>query len=226
MKTDSLFYRLFKDAPELLLELADLKVTGRQGYRFCSEEIKQTAFRLDGILTPPQENIDLPVIFVEVQFQPDANFYSRFFCEIFFYLHQNRPIQPWQAIVIYPTRQAETDGSLHYSTLLESEWIKRIYLEDLKDIPMDRMGLQLIQLIVVEEEKAIIAAQNLLKRIKIQTDQENARHWLEWVETILVYKLPRLSREVIQKNVRLQRYRTQTNSLLPGRVHRRATGRT
>ena len=64
---------------------------------------------------------------------------------------------------------------------------------------MDRMGLQLIQLIVVEEEKAIIAAQNLLKRIKIQTDQENARHWLEWVETILVYKLPRLSREEIQK---------------------------
>ena len=61
------------------------------------------------------------------------------------------------------------------------------------------MGLQLIQLIVVEEEKAIIAAQNLLKRIKIQTDQENARHWLEWVETILVYKLPRLSREEIQK---------------------------
>jgi predicted transposase/invertase (TIGR01784 family) len=199
MKTDSLFYRLFKNAPELVLELANLKYTGGQGYRFCSEEIKQTAFRLDGILTPPQENIDLPVIFVEVQFQPDPNFYSRFFCEIFFYLHQNRPIQPWQAIVIYPTRQVETDGSLHYSTLLESERIKRIYLEDLKDTPMDRMELQLIQLIVVEEEKAIIAAQNLLKRIKIQTNQETAKHWLEWVETILVYKLPRLSREEIQK---------------------------
>lgn len=199
MKTDSLFYRLFKNAPELVLELANLKYTGGQGYRFCSEEIKQTAFRLDGILTPPQENIVLPVIFVEVQFQPDPNFYSRFFCEIFFYLHQNRPIQPWQAIIIYPTRQVETDGSLHYSTLLESERIKRIYLEDLKDTPMDRMELQLIQLIVVEEEKAIIAAQNLLKRIKIQTNQETAKHWLEWVETILVYKLPRLSREEIQK---------------------------
>jgi predicted transposase YdaD len=64
---------------------------------------------------------------------------------------------------------------------------------------MDRMGLQLIQLIVVEEEKTIIAAQNLLKRIKIQTDQETVKLWLEWVETILVYKLPRLSSKEIQK---------------------------
>jgi len=61
------------------------------------------------------------------------------------------------------------------------------------------MGLQLIQLIVADEEKAINAAQNKLKRIKIQTDQETAAHWLEWAETILVYKLPRLSREEIQK---------------------------
>ena len=199
MKTDSLFYRLFQSSPELVLELAGLDYTSAEAYRFCSEEIKQTAFRLDGILTPSQENIDLPVIFVEVQFQPDPNFYSRFFCEIFFYLHQNRPIQSWQAVVIYPTRQVETDGSLHYSTLLESDRIKRIYLEDLKDSPTDRMGLQLIQLIVADEEKAINAAQNLLKRIKIQINQETAAHWLEWVETILVYKLPRLSREEIQK---------------------------
>ena len=200
MKTDSLFYRLFQRSPGLVLELAGLDYSDAKAYRFCSEEIKQTAFRLDGILTPATAaHSGLPLIFVEVQFQPDAAFYSRFFCEIFFYLHQNRPIQPWQAIIIYPTRQVETDGSLHYSTLLESDRIKRIYLEDLQDPPTDRMGLQLIQLIVVEEEKAIIAAQNLLKRIKIHTDQETAKHWLEWVETILVYKLPRLSREEIQK---------------------------
>ena len=181
------------------MELAGLDYTDAQAYRFCSEEIKQTAFRLDGILTPTTVHSELPLIFVEVQFQPDAAFYSRFFCEIFFYLHQNRPAQPWQAVVIYPARQVETDGSLHYSTLLESNRIKRIYLEDIKDPPTDRMGLQLIQLIVADEEKAINAAQNLLKRIKIQADQETAAHWLEWVETILVYKLPRLSREEIQK---------------------------
>jgi len=59
MKTDSLFYRLFQSSPGLVLELAGLDYSDAQAYRFCSEEIKQTAFRLDGILTPPQENIFL-----------------------------------------------------------------------------------------------------------------------------------------------------------------------
>ena len=83
--------------------------------------------------------------------------------------------------------------------MLEIDRVKRIYLEDLKDIPIDRLGLQLIQLIVVEDDKTIITAQSLLKRIKIQPDKEAAKYWLEWIETILVYKLPRLSREEIQK---------------------------
>ena len=199
MKTDSLFYRLFKNAPELVLELANLNYANMQDYYFCSEEIKQTAFRLDGILIPPKENTALPIIFVEVQFQADQNFYSRFFCEIFFYLHQNKPVQPWQAIVIYPTRQTETDGNLHYAELLNTERVSRIYLEDLINPPPDQIGLQLIQLIVVEEEKAIKTAQNLINHIKIQTNQETNTDWLDWVETILIYKLPRLTREEIQK---------------------------
>jgi len=199
MKTDSLFYQLFKNAPELVLELAQINYANAQNYRFCSEEIKQTAFRLDGILTPTKETNTLPVIFVEVQFQPDQHFYSRFFCEIFFYLHQNKPAQPWQAIVIYPTRQTERDGSLHYATLLKSDQVKRIYLEDLIAPPAENIGLQLIQLIIVEEEKAIKTAQNLINRIKIQPNQKTSAYWLEWVETILVYKLPQLTREEIQQ---------------------------
>lgn len=44
MKTDSLFYRLFRQMPELLLTLAGLDVPA-EGYRFGSHEIKQTAFQ-------------------------------------------------------------------------------------------------------------------------------------------------------------------------------------
>lgn len=199
MRTDSLFYRLFKNAPELLFELAGLDFDSSQKYDFRSEEIKQTAFCLDGIMTPPVEKTELPFIFVEVQFQPDPYFYSRFFCEIFFFLHQNKPAHPWQAVVIYPARQIETDGSLHYASLLESNSIKRIYLEDFSNPPEERIGLQLIRLIVLDAEQAVNAAQNLVNRIKIQIDQQTVAHWLEWVETILVYKLPSLSREEIQE---------------------------
>ena len=53
MKTDSLFYRLLKTQPTLAFELVGLDVPGPARYRFISQEIKQTAFRLDGLIEPP-----------------------------------------------------------------------------------------------------------------------------------------------------------------------------
>jgi hypothetical protein len=52
IRTDSLFYRLFQDWPDLVLELAGL-ATPAAGYTLRAEEIKQTGFRLDGVLVPP-----------------------------------------------------------------------------------------------------------------------------------------------------------------------------
>ena len=77
-----LFYRLFQALPALALELAGIPVSGRAAYEFRSEEIKQTAFRLDGVLMPAAEAREAPVVFVEVQYQPDEGFYGRFFAEI------------------------------------------------------------------------------------------------------------------------------------------------
>jgi len=47
MKTDTLFYRLFQRQPKLALELLGLDYAS-DSYRFSSEDIKQTAFRVDG----------------------------------------------------------------------------------------------------------------------------------------------------------------------------------
>ncbi len=66
MKTDSLFYRLFQYHPQLALELLELNYRP-DSYRFGSEEIKQTAFRLDGVFTPLTDNPEQPLIFTEVQ---------------------------------------------------------------------------------------------------------------------------------------------------------------
>jgi predicted transposase YdaD len=59
MKTDSLFYRLFQAMPRLALELAGLSVPEAVRYEFRSEEIKQTAFRLDGVLMPTAATPDV-----------------------------------------------------------------------------------------------------------------------------------------------------------------------
>lgn len=79
MKTDSLFYRLFQAIPSLALELAGITISERAAYEFRSEEIKQTAFRLDGVLIPAAEVWEAPVMFVEVQYQPNEGFYGRYF---------------------------------------------------------------------------------------------------------------------------------------------------
>jgi predicted transposase/invertase (TIGR01784 family) len=85
MKTDSLFYRIFQTLPEIFFTLTGFEYSALD-YEFQAIEIKQTAFRLDGVFKPIADNLDLPTIFVEVQFQPDDRFYSRFFIEkIFFF---------------------------------------------------------------------------------------------------------------------------------------------
>lgn len=89
MRTDTLYYRLFKNAPELVLELTGLDYDSSQKYEFRSEEIKQTAFHLAGIMMTAIEKTDLPFIFVLVQFQIYTYFYSRFFCEIFLSIRTN-----------------------------------------------------------------------------------------------------------------------------------------
>lgn len=113
MKTDSLFYRLFQAMPTLALELAGIPISDQATYQFRSEEIKQTAFRLDGVLMPTAEVREAPVVFVEVQYQPDDGFYGRFFAEVFLYLYRCPPPHPWRAMVIYPHRAVERVNLMH-----------------------------------------------------------------------------------------------------------------
>lgn len=65
MKTDSLFYRLFQSDPTLVFELAGLAVPKPHRYRFVSQEVKQTAFRLDGLLEPPEDLPEAPCVYLE-----------------------------------------------------------------------------------------------------------------------------------------------------------------
>ncbi len=199
MKTDSLFYRLFQRAPALVFELAGLEAPAVGAYQFRAEEIKQTAFRLDGLLIPPPEQPDAPVVLVEVQAWPDPEFYGRFFAELLLYLYRNQPPHPWRAVVIYPTRAEERLNARHYGSLVGLPEVRRVYLEDFRDRPVTGAGVGLIQLIVSEPENSLTQATQLLQ-------QAHTASWIDWspaqladfVETILVYKLPKLSRKEIQ----------------------------
>jgi predicted transposase/invertase (TIGR01784 family) len=119
VKTDSIFYRLFQELPGIFFELIGNTVETASNYQFSSVEIKQTAFRIDGVFLPTQGDQN-PIYFVEVQFQLDAEFYSRFFTEIFLYLRQNKPQNDWCAVVIYPSWSVDTGNIRHYREFFAS----------------------------------------------------------------------------------------------------------
>ena len=75
MQTDGLFFRLFQNWPQQAFTLLQLPYEPNS-YEFLSEEIKQTGFRIDGIFKPVKADPEQPVIFVEVQYQPDPKFGS------------------------------------------------------------------------------------------------------------------------------------------------------
>ena len=204
MKTDALFYRLFQALPGLVFELGGLEVADPRGYQFRAEELKQTAFRLDGVLMPPEANPELPVVFVEAQMQAEDDFYGRLFAEIFLYLYRMVPVRPWWAVVIYPNRQSERLDSSRYGSAVRLPEVRRVYLEDWTGVPASTVGLQLVQLLAGQAANAPDKVRRLLREPPAGTEPVLPEAvLLDLVETILVYKLPRVSREEIRRMLEL-----------------------
>ncbi|WGV24762.1 Rpn family recombination-promoting nuclease/putative transposase [Halotia branconii] len=198
MKTDSIFYCLFQEFPGIFFELIGNPSPTTESYKFSSIEIKQTAFRIDGVFLPTQSEQN-PIYFVEVQFQTDTEIYSRLFSEIFLYLHRNKPKNPWQGIVIYPTRSLDTSNINNYSEFFTSQRVSRIYLDELGETASLPIGIATIKLIVEDENTAVTVARVLIDRTQQEINTESQRkQLLELIETILVYKFPTMSRKEIE----------------------------
>ncbi len=199
MKTDNLFYRIFSTLPVLALELAGVTVANPGGYDFRAEEIKQTAFRLDGLLIPPADDPSAPLIFLEAQAQSDEDFYGRFFSEIFLYLYRSAPRPLWRALVIYPRRATERIDPC-YASLLTLPEVQRVYLEDIADVSTPSLGIQLLQLLITPPATAFEQGHRLARQIRTASERLPLplAEALDLIETILVYRLPKLTRQEIQ----------------------------
>ena len=67
LRTETIFYQLFQTFPTLLMELLGEDPASIASYQFTSVEVKEKAFRFDGVFLPQSE--DKTIWFVEVQFQ-------------------------------------------------------------------------------------------------------------------------------------------------------------
>ncbi|MGB8247144.1 MAG: Rpn family recombination-promoting nuclease/putative transposase, partial [Chlorobium sp.] len=124
-----------------------------QGYQFRSVEIKQTAFRIDGVFLPTANNPDQTVYFCEVQFQKDELLYHRVFAELFFYIDQNPDIYDWYVVIIYPKRSLEPNETRLHQILLDSPQVQRVYLNEIEPTSQT-LGIDIIKLVVEPEETA------------------------------------------------------------------------
>ncbi|NMG05364.1 Rpn family recombination-promoting nuclease/putative transposase [Brasilonema sp. UFV-L1] len=204
MKTDAIFYEIFKEFPNIFFEIIGKPGININTYEFTAPEIKQKSFRLDGVFSPIEEFPNEPLYFVEIQFYKDEEFYDRLFTSIFLYFTQYQPLNHnWFAIVIYDKRSNERSCPLRYRSLLEPH-LRRFYLDELKDVPDDSLAVGIVRLIVETENKAGEFAKTLINKAKEElTDTSYQRKVLEFIETIVVYKFPNLSREEIETMLNL-----------------------
>lgn len=197
MKTDSIFHGFFLQFPEAgEVLLKEQEIT--YAYTFRSVEIKEQAFRLGGIFAPADES--LPIRFLEVQFQKDFDFYTRFFGEIFLYLRQHKSENDWQAVALFPSAQLDPGEQPHYREFFDSGRLRRIYLDELPASVVDRFPVNVLKIILVPEHKVREGAEGLIKRVpSMVPDQKRQRAYVELLIGMLRQKLKHISQEQVMK---------------------------
>jgi predicted transposase/invertase (TIGR01784 family) len=208
VKTDTIFYRLFQSFPSIFFELINQPPEAANAYQFSSVEVKQLSFRIDGVFLPSSNTPSLPIYFVEVQFQPDSKFYSRFFTEIFLYLDKSPLRNNWRGVVVYPTRSIDTGETERYIELLNSQRVRRIYLDELGTTPQPSIGIGTVQLVVAPEETAGRTARALIDQARLEiADEATQQELIQLIERIISYKFPQKSREEIAQMLGLSDFR-------------------
>src|SRR5690242_15686136 len=117
MKSDPLFFRVFKELPSCFFQLVGRSAEDAQRYHLESIEYKQTSVRLDGVFLPNRPEAD-PVYFWEAQFHKSDKLYANLLSKIGRYLEHNDPYHDFVAVVIYANRATEQKNLHPYRWLI------------------------------------------------------------------------------------------------------------
>ena len=225
MRRDSIFYQIFQQDPSVLFYLLPHPPADAQAYRFDSVAVKEPRFEIDGVFLPPETSG--VVYFCEVQFQKDELLYERLFGESLLYFYRNRRrFRDWQTVVIYPDRAVEQPDCYPYRSLLNSEQVQRIYLDELGEASQLPIEVALMLLTTASETQAPAAARNLLSRVEQEAiAAERKQAIIGMVVTILSYKFTVLSRVEIEAmlNIRFEETRLYQDVKQEGRQEEAAT---
>ena len=122
--------------------------------------------------------------------------------KVFTYLKQHDPGQAFCAVVLFANRNLEPKELTPYRPLLEAGLIRRfLFGRRCRKwrTALQRWACLFCNLIRQTETQAPLTARELVARTKTEIADEALRvDLIELIETVIIYKLPRLSREEIQ----------------------------
>lgn len=198
MRTDSFFNRFFREFPGALFTLIGEDPRKARRYKFTSVEVKEQAFRFDGLFLPKTK--DDPIYFVEAQFKKEIDFYARLFGEIFLYLRQYRPPNNWRAVVLLPREAADPGVHHHYQEFFVSGRLQRLYLKRLPKEDLEKFPLSLFQIILDSEQKVAATVRKIVRQLPGQFPQaDDLEKVIPMLINLLMDRLPQLSLKEIKK---------------------------
>jgi predicted transposase/invertase (TIGR01784 family) len=206
VKTDSIFYQLFKIFPSSFFQLIGEGTP--EDYTFSSVEVKALSFRLDGVFLPKRDRSPCPILFTEVQFWHDEDIYWRFMTESFLLLGQEKPNCFWQAILIFEKRSFDPGIPKEYQCLANIGQIQVFYLNELQRETPDPLGLEIFHLIIEPPKTAVNKAKQLIEQTEgAIPDATIQRNIIGLIQDIIVYKFPEIPRREIEAMFGLEELR-------------------
>jgi predicted transposase YdaD len=200
MKTDPLFYELFRFSPESLLELIQLDVPGP--YRFESITVKNTEKRFDGYF----ENVDGtgPDIFLEIQGYRDHNIYWRLFREICAFHELRKDHRPFAAVVLFIDASLDP-GDPPLNPAPPNLLIRRDLVECLKNIRDNATPLVVLKPLALEDKTDLPEAVDQWKAgIDAMALPEDRKKTLtELLEYAILQRFKTITLEEIRKMIEL-----------------------
>ena len=200
MKTDSFFNRFLSEFPQAFFIIIGEDEQKAKNYSFTSLEVKEQAFRFDGVFLPETSTDHL--YFVEVQFRNDPELYSKLFAEIYLYLRQYKPLNDWRAVAIFPGEAFDPGVHPHSREFFESGRLQRVYLNKLPEKYLEKFPLSLLQVITKSEQELPAVVEKIVKQLPNElTDQNVQNKIIDLLVNLLMNRLPSLSREEIEKMI-------------------------
>jgi predicted transposase/invertase (TIGR01784 family) len=209
MTADPLFYKIFKDLPELFFELIGESHHDKTVYQYIAPDIKQQGFRLDGLLLTRPGYSFMPIYFIEAQAYKDKDFYDAFFGKIIMYLTQYKPTnEKWYAIVIYDKRSNEKEFPPYLKIF--SPVLRRFYLDELGKNPDQSLSVGIMRLVVEKKRKKQTGelARQLMNQTNLEiTNATLQEKVLQFIQTVVIDKFPDLTVEELEDMLELESLR-------------------